>query len=157
MKNCFIGWGFDVHVFSKKKKPLVLGGYAVPDAPGLKAVSDGDVVLHAVCDAVLGAAGLGDIGDHFPPGELRCCGMDSRLIAAFVLRKVGKKFKIINIDITVIAEKPRLVKHKAAMVGSLRDIFKTAVNVKIKSKEGLNILGGVKAIACIAAASLRAK
>jgi 2-C-methyl-D-erythritol 2,4-cyclodiphosphate synthase len=154
MKNYRIGLGFDVHVFSKKKKPLVLGGYVVPDAPGLEAVSDGDVVLHAVCDALLGAASLGDIGDYFSPDDPKCRGIDSKNICVFVLKKISKKFKIGNIDITIIAEKPRLIKHKPGMVKSLKNIFKTGVNVKIKSKEGLNILGGINAISCVAAAAL---
>jgi len=154
MKNYRIGLGFDVHVFSKKKKPLLLGGYLVPDALGLEAVSDGDVVLHAVCDALLGAAGMGDIGDYFPPNDPECCGINSKNICAFVLKKISKKFKINNIDITIIAEKPRLVKYKPAMVKSLKSILNVDVNVKIKSKEGLNILGGVNAISCVVAASL---
>jgi len=157
MKNYRIGLGFDVHVFSKKKKPLMLGGYPVPDAPGLEAVSDGDVVLHAVCDALLGAAGMGDIGDYFLPGDPKCLGIDSKRIADFVLKKISKKFKISNIDATIIAQKPRLVKHKPGMVKSLKSIFKAEVNVKIKSKEGLNILGGINAISCVVAASLKVK
>jgi 2-C-methyl-D-erythritol 2,4-cyclodiphosphate synthase len=154
MKNYSIGLGFDVHVFSKKKKPLVLGGYPVPDAPGLEAVSDGDVVLHAVCDALLGAAGMGDIGDYFPPDNPKCRGIDSKNICVFVIKKISKKLKVNNIDITIIAEKPRLVKHKLAIKKSLKNIFKIDANVKIKSKEGLNILGGVNAISCVVAASL---
>jgi 2-C-methyl-D-erythritol 2,4-cyclodiphosphate synthase len=153
MKNYRIGLGFDVHVFSKKKKPLVLGGYTVPDTPGLEAVSDGDVVLHAACDALLGAASLGDIGDHFPPSDPKSLGLDSKTIAAFVLKKI-KDYKINNIDITIIAEKPRLVKHKPEIIKSLQSILEVDVNVKIKSKEGLNILGGVNAIACVVAVTL---
>ena len=154
MKNYRIGLGFDVHVFSKKKKLLVLGGCPIPDAPGLEAVSDGDVVLHAVCDALLGAAGMGDIGDYFPPNDPKCRGINSKKIAGFVLKKISKQFKIGNIDVTIIAQKPRLVKHKPGIKKSLKNIFKADVNVKIKSKEGLNILGGVNAISCVAAAAL---
>ncbi len=157
MKDYRVGWGFDVHVFSKKKKPLVLGGYVVPGAQGLAAVSDGDVLLHAVCDAMLGAAGLGDIGDYFPPADKRSQGIDSKKIARLVLQKISKRFTIGNIDATVIAEKPRLVTYKPAMVKSLKAIFKTGVNVKIKSKEGLNILGGANAISCVVTAALYAK
>jgi 2-C-methyl-D-erythritol 2,4-cyclodiphosphate synthase len=156
VKNYFIGWGFDVHVFSKKKKPLVLGGYTVPDAPGLEAVSDGDVLLHAVCDALLGAAGMGDIGDYFPPDDPKCKGIDSKAIAIYVLKKISK-FKINNVDATIIADRPRLVKHKPDIVKSLETILKNDVNLKIKSKEGLNILGGKNAISCVVVASLKGK
>jgi len=156
MKKYSVGWGFDVHVFSKKKKPLVLGGYVIPGAPGLEAVSDGDVLLHAFCDALLGAAGLGDIGDYFPPHDPKCRGIDSKAIAAYVLKKISG-FKINNVDVTIIADKPRLVKHKPGIKKTLKNIFKVDVNVKIKSKEGLNILGGTNAISCVVAVSLKGK
>jgi len=154
MKNNYIGFGFDIHVFSKKKKPLVLGGYTVPGAPGLEAVSDGDVVLHAVCDALLGAAALGDIGDMFPPEDKKSRGIDSKKIAAAVLKKLGKKIEVVNIDVTIIAQKPRLVAHKPAITASLKNIFGARVNVKIKSKENLDILGGVNAMACMVVAGI---
>lgn len=126
----------------------------MPGAQGLEAVSDGDVLLHAVCDALAGAAGLGDIGDYFPPQNPKCRGINSQDIAVFVLKKI-KRFKIINIDVTIIAERPRLVTHKPAIIKSLKCIFKSPVNIKIKSKEGLNILGGSNAVLCLAAVSLR--
>lgn len=157
MKDYRTGWGFDVHRFAKKKRALILGGYKVPGARGLEAVSDGDVVIHAAADAVCGAAGLGDIGDYFPPRDVRSKGIGSVKIIDFVMRK-AKKFKLVNVDITIAAEKPPLAAHKAAIVSSLRKILGIkAVNVKIKSKEGLDILGGKAAIACFAAVLLRIK
>jgi 2-C-methyl-D-erythritol 2,4-cyclodiphosphate synthase len=155
MKEFYTGLGFDVHRFVKSKKPLVLGGVLIPGKLSLSAVSDGDVVLHAVSDAICGACGLGDIGDYFPPSDPECRGMDSKKIAEFVLRKcLGHK--IMNIDITIIAEKPRLVVYKQKITTSLKDIFKCRkINVKIKSKEGLNILGGINSIACLAMALVK--
>jgi 2-C-methyl-D-erythritol 2,4-cyclodiphosphate synthase len=151
-----VGLGFDVHRISRKKKGLVLAGVRIPCSFGLEAVSDGDVVLHAASDAVCGAAGLGDIGDYFPPSAKKSKGLSSRVIAAAILRKAKGKFKIENLDITIIAEKPRLVSYKPSMLASLAKIFAPArVNIKIKSKEGLDILGGKNAIACIALASLK--
>jgi 2-C-methyl-D-erythritol 2,4-cyclodiphosphate synthase len=113
-------------------------------------------VLHAVSDALLGASGLGDIGDLFPPQAKASCGISSRKITETVLARIGeKKFRIVNIDITVIAQKPRLVPHKKRMTASLRKIYGVdEVNLKIKSKEGGSFLGGVNTISCVAAALL---
>ena len=87
---CRMGLGFDVHKFTRKRKNLILGGFRIPYPLGLNAVSDGDVILHAICDGILGAACLGDIGDYFPP-QRRCFrGMNSRRIADFVLKKIEK-------------------------------------------------------------------
>ncbi|MBU1122183.1 MAG: 2-C-methyl-D-erythritol 2,4-cyclodiphosphate synthase [Candidatus Omnitrophica bacterium] len=151
MKNYKVGLGFDVHKFSKKKKELVLGGAIIPLARGLEAVSDGDVLLHAVTDALCGAAGLGDIGDYFPPSNKELKGIDSKKIAKFIFKKIVNRFEIINMDITIIADKPPLVFHKKEIMKSLINIFYiSAINLKIKSKEGLNVLGGKDAISCLA-------
>lgn len=156
MKHYKTGLGFDVHKFSRKKKDLVLGGIKIPFKKGLEAVSDGDVLLHAAADALCGAAGLGDIGDYFPPDSIESKGIDSRKIVKFIFEKIINRFKIVNIDITLIAEQPRLVSHKKQIIRSLESIFYTsAVNLKIKSKEGLNILGGRNAIACLATVLVR--
>ncbi len=153
MKDYTVGLGFDVHRFSKKKRPLILGGVKISSDFGLEAVSDGDVLLHAISDAVCGACLLGDIGDYFPPQEASSKGINSCDIAKFILKKIKNKFVITNIDVTIIAEKPRLSKHKKEITKSLRKIFRIkAVNVKIKSKEGLDILGSKKAISCLALA-----
>ncbi|MFH1504559.1 MAG: 2-C-methyl-D-erythritol 2,4-cyclodiphosphate synthase [Candidatus Omnitrophota bacterium] len=151
MKDYKVGLGFDVHCFSKTKKDLVLGGVVIPAPFSLKAVSDGDVVLHALSDALCGAAGLGDIGDYFSPQSKKSKNIDSKKIIKFILSKIKNKFKISNVDITIVAEKPKLVLYKKNIVESLKKILSvSAVNLKIKSKEGLDILGSKNAISCIA-------
>ena len=123
---------------------------------GLEAVSDGDVVLHAVADGICGAAGLGDIGDYFPPSAAKSKGIKSKKILATILADIKGKFIIDNIDITIMAQKPRLKIHKAKMTAALKKIFpQIPINVKIKSKEGLDILGGIDSISSVAAILLR--
>ncbi|MFA5271671.1 MAG: 2-C-methyl-D-erythritol 2,4-cyclodiphosphate synthase [Candidatus Omnitrophota bacterium] len=153
MKNYRVGLGFDVHKFSNKKRELKLGGAIISSPVSLEAVSDGDVLLHAVCDAICGACLLGDIGDHFPPCSKDSKNIDSKKIVKFVLKKISKKFKIVNIDITLISEKPKLVSYKKKITNSLKAIFAMKeINLKIKSKEGLDILGSRKAMSCFALA-----
>ena len=136
-----VGLGFDVHRFSKKKKDLVLAGVHIPDAPGLEAVSDGDVVLHAVADAVCGACGLGDIGDYFPPSSAKSQGISSAEIVEAVVRRIEKQFTVTHIDVVIVADTPRLITYKKKMNTALKKIFSLAgINIKIKSKEGLDIL-----------------
>jgi len=143
------GLGFDVHRFSKSKKPLKLAGVNIPSELSLNAVSDGDVVLHACADALCGACGLGDIGDFFPPASKKSDGLDSKEIVNSVFRKIREGIVVVNMDITIIAQKPRLVSYKDAMLRSLRGIFACSqINLKIKSKEELDILGGKDSIAC---------
>ncbi len=155
MKGYKVGLGFDVHRISKRKNDLILGGAKILSPFGLVAVSDGDVVLHAVSDALCGAAGLGDIGDYFPPQAKASKGINSRKIVECILRKVKKSFRISNIDITIITEKPKLASHKKKIVNSLKKILSiSAVNLKIKSKEGLDILGSKNAISCIAVVAI---
>jgi len=157
MKNYRVGFGFDVHRISKKKKDLFLGGAKIPSVLSLEAVSDGDVILHAISDSLCGACGLGDIGDYFPPSA-RYKGIDSKNIAGFILKKVGKGFKVINIDIVIVADRPRLFSHKKNILRSLKKIFSiNNINVKIKSKEKLNILGSKNSISCLAVALVRKK
>ncbi|MCQ9204797.1 MAG: 2-C-methyl-D-erythritol 2,4-cyclodiphosphate synthase [Omnitrophica bacterium] len=156
MKDYMVGLGFDIHRFSRKKKPLILGGVKIYNSPGLEAVSDGDVVLHALSDALCGCCLLGDIGDYFPPQAKESKGIDSRKIINFILGKIDGKYEINNIDVTIVAEKPRLISYKKEITSSLRQIFSApCVNVKVKSKEALNILGGKNSIACLALASVR--
>lgn len=151
MSSCRVGFGFDVHKFANKSGKLILGGVCVSESFCLDAVSDGDVLLHAVADAICGAAGLGDIGDYFPPELEKSKGISSKEILNFILKKVKRKFTISNLDLTIIAEKPKLVLHKPAILRSLISLLACKnINVKIKSKEGLNILGGTEAIACMA-------
>lgn len=143
------GLGFDVHTFAKSKKPLILAGIKIASDLSLEAVSDGDVVLHAASDAICGACCLGDIGDYFDPQDKKSKGISSKEIVRTIFKKIRAGFEIVNMDITIIAQKPRLVSYKKQMLKTLRALFATSeVNVKIKSKEGLDILGGRNAIAC---------
>lgn len=150
-----VGFGFDLHRFDKRKKNMILAGVKINCGFGMNAVSDGDLILHAICDGILGGASLGDIGDYFPPQSKSSKGIKSIDIVKKVLKLTVNKFKIINIDITIIAQKPRLVKHKRLMVVSLKKIFKGVdCNLKIKSKENTNILGGFDSIACFSLVTL---
>jgi len=156
MKGYKVGLGFDVHRLSKKKKDLILGGAKITSSFSLIAVSDGDVVLHAVSDALCGAIGLGDIGDYFPPQDKKSKGIDSKEILSFVLKKVKKRYTIGNLDIIIVTDKPRLFPYKVKITKSLKGLLSTAkINVKLKSKEGLNILGGKNSISCFAFVSLK--
>ena len=156
MKNCKVGLGFDVHRLSKVSKDLILGGVKIASSFSLVAVSDGDVVLHAISDALCGAAGLGDIGDYFPPQDKRSKGIDSKEILNFILKKINKKYTIGNLDIVIVTDKPRLFSYKGKITKSLKELLSTTkINVKLKSKEGLNILGSKNSISCFAFISLR--
>jgi len=151
----YIGFGFDVHKFTARKKYILLGGVKINCGFGVIAVSDGDVVLHAVCDAILGAASLGDIGDYFPPAEYKSKGLKSIDIVEFVVKKTKDIFRINNIDITIVADKPPLSSYKSRIVKSMNNLFQVGnINIKIKSKEGLDILGSNNAISCFVAALL---
>ena len=118
-----IGHGYDVHAFGEGDS-VVLGGVQIPCERGLVAHSDGDVALHALCDALLGAAGLGDIGRHFPDTDERFSGADSRdLLRAVVSQLQSAGWSVGNVDLTVIAQTPRLSEHVAAMQGNLPRIL----------------------------------
>ncbi len=158
MENYRIGLGFDVHRIAKARKALVLGGAKISSPFSLQAVSDGDVVLHAVSDAICGAAGLGDIGDYFPPGDKKSKGLDSKDIARFILKKTKPAYALKNLDVIIIADKPKLSGRKSLILKSLKKILGiSAINLKIKSKEKLDILGGRNSMSCLALAALRKK
>ena len=152
-----IGHGYDAHRFGAGR-PLVLGGVAVPHDQGLLAHSDGDVLIHALCDALLGAAGLGDIGRHFPDGSKDYENIDSRIL----LRKVadllrGKSLRVGNVDVTVIAQRPKLAPHVAAMRRNLAEdlqIGEGQVNIKATTTEGMGFTGRGEGIAAHAVALL---
>ncbi len=152
-----IGQGFDVHTLVKGRK-LTVGGVTIPFEKGLAGHSDADVLIHAVCDALLGAAALGDIGRHFPDTDSRYKNADSRAL----LREVGKKirhagFTLVNLDATIIAEAPKMAPHIAAMVANLAadlGLPEGRVNVKAKSAERLGALGRGEGIAAEAIALL---
>lgn len=150
-----IGQGFDVHAFEAGDH-VTLGGVKIPHRQGIKAHSDGDVVLHALVDALLGAAGLGDIGIHFPDSDPQWRGADSRQFlrhACVLLQQEG--FAIVNVDITVLAETPRLGKHREAMRANISadlGIAAERVNIKATTTETLGFVGRREGIACQAIA-----
>lgn len=147
-----VGQGFDVHPFADDPgRPLVLGGVTVPGSPGLAGHSDADVVAHALADAVLGAAGLGDIGSHFPADSARWAGADSTdLLARSVTMAGSAGWRPVNGQCTVICEQPRLVAHLAAMAKRCTEVLGAPVAVTAKRAEGLGALGRVEGIASLA-------
>ena len=145
-----IGQGFDVHALAAGRD-LVIGGVKIPYSKGLQGHSDADVLLHAICDAILGAAGLGDIGQHFPDTDPKYGGVDSRKLLREVARKVAElKLRIVNIDATIIAQEPRMAPYKAQMIGNVAadlGITPAMVNIKATTTEGLGFLGRLEGIA----------
>ena len=145
-----IGSGYDVHRFGSGDS-VRLGGVTIPYERGLVAHSDGDVLLHALMDALLGAAALGDIGRHFPPDDVRYAGADSRELLREVARLVAARgFGVANCDLTLIAEAPRIAAHREAMATNIAadlGIDRGRVNVKATTAEGLGALGRAEGIA----------
>ncbi|OAJ71902.1 2-C-methyl-D-erythritol 2,4-cyclodiphosphate synthase [Methylobacillus sp. MM3] len=145
-----IGHGFDVHQLVEGRK-CIIGGVDIPHEKGLKGHSDADVLLHAVCDALLGAAALGDIGKHFPDTDTRFKGIDSRELLRHVAALIKEKgYRVVNVDATVIAEAPRLAKHIAAMCANIAldlAIDADCVNVKATTSERLGFTGRGEGIA----------
>jgi 2-C-methyl-D-erythritol 2,4-cyclodiphosphate synthase len=150
-----IGQGFDVHALAAGR-PLVIGGVTIPYERGLIGHSDADVLLHAICDALLGAAALGDIGRHFPDTDAAYRGADSRVLLRRVRERVeGAGFRIANVDSTIIAQAPRMAPHIPAMVANIAadlGIEATQVNVKAKTTEKLGFAGRGEGIAAEAIA-----
>ncbi|HEY6644006.1 2-C-methyl-D-erythritol 2,4-cyclodiphosphate synthase [Povalibacter sp.] len=152
-----IGQGYDVHAFEAGDH-VTLGGVKIPHTQGIKAHSDGDVVLHALCDALLGAGALGDIGMHFPDSDPAWRGADSRQFvrhARSLLRQRG--FAVVNVDVTVLAEAPRLGRHRDAMRANISadlGIAPDRVNIKATTSEALGFIGRREGIACQAIALL---
>ena len=150
-----IGHGFDVHRFDLQSEGPVdikLGGVAVPSAYPLLAHSDGDVLLHALCDALLGALGKGDIGEHFPDTDPAYKGADSRSLLAAVMALVkAEKLKIGNADITVVAEAPKLTPYKQAIREQIAEdtaAHNSQINIKATTVEKLGAIGRKEGIAC---------
>ncbi len=152
-----VGIGFDIHRLVSGR-PLWLAGVKIEFAKGLLGHSDGDVILHAVAEAVAGAAGLADIGEQFPDNLAATEGIDSRIIVEEILRGANDKgFGVINLDAVVQAEKPKISDYKQQMRESLRRILKVdveAVNLKGRTAEGLGDIGREEAIACTAIVGL---
>jgi 2-C-methyl-D-erythritol 2,4-cyclodiphosphate synthase len=145
-----IGHGFDVHQLVVGRK-CIIGGVEIPFARGLLGHSDADVLLHAIADALLGAAALGDIGKHFPDTDSRYKGIDSRALLREVLRLIrGRGYRVGNVDATIIAEAPRMAPHIAQMVANIAadlGIDIGAVNVKATTTEKLGFTGRGEGIA----------
>jgi len=148
------GLGFDIHRFVAGR-PLRLGGLPVDHPRGLEGHSDGDVLLHAVIDALLGAAGGGDIGDRFPDTDPKLRGISSEKMLATVLAGL-KEWKIGNVDVTLVAEEPKLGPRKRDLALNVSRLLGGApVNVKAKTAEGLGPIGNREAIACFAVVELQ--
>ncbi len=145
-----IGQGFDVHALVRGCR-LMIGGVEIPFDFGLEGHSDADVLLHAVCDALLGAAGLGDIGRHFPDSDPAYRGVDSRILLREVVRRVVHAgYALVNIDATIIAQAPRMAPHIPAMVTHLAadtGLPENAVNIKATTTEMLGFTGRGEGIA----------
>ncbi|MCX8956822.1 2-C-methyl-D-erythritol 2,4-cyclodiphosphate synthase [Erwinia psidii] len=152
-----IGHGFDVHAFGGEG-PLIIGGVRIPYPQGLLAHSDGDVALHALTDALLGAAALGDIGKLFPDTDAAYKGADSRILLREALHQIGKKgYRVGNVDITIIAQAPKMLPHVPQMRVNIAEdlaIHMDAVNVKATTTEKLGFTGRGEGIACEAVAML---
>jgi len=152
-----IGQGFDVHAFTDDR-PLIIGGVTIPHARGLLGHSDADVLLHAVTDALLGAACLGDIGRHFPDTDPTYSGADSRILLRAAYAKVrAAGWRLGNLDATVHAQVPKIGPYASAMVANIAadlEVEIGAVNIKAKTNEGLGYLGRQEGIAATVAVLL---
>ena len=152
-----IGQGFDVHALVPGRR-LVIGGVHIPHHLGLEGHSDADVLLHAICDALLGAAGLGDIGRHFPDTDPQYSEIDSRMLLRDVAKKLAaEKYRVINVDATVVAQAPRMAPHFARMTGNIASdlgVQPAAINLKATTTEGLGFTGRGEGIAAMAVALL---
>ena len=153
-----IGHGYDVHAFGPGDT-VTLGGVPIPHSQGVVALSDGDVLLHALCDALLGALGEGDIGQHFPDSDPKWKGASSRVFLRHCASLLAARgFRVVNADLTLIAEAPRLSGHRAAMRGNIAtdlgvDIGR--INLKATTSEGLGAFGRGEGLACHAVVMLK--
>lgn len=150
-----VGTGYDSHRFDPNR-PLIIGGVEIPDHPGLTGHSDGDAVAHAVIDAILGAAGAGDVGSHFPPSDDRWKGADSiELLRASTEALEAHGFRVSNVDVTVICESPKIAPHVEAMRARLAQamsVTPSAVSVKGKTNERMGWIGKGEGLAVHAVA-----
>ena len=153
-----IGTGYDVHRLAADRK-LMIGGVDVPFEKGLLGHSDADVLLHAICDALLGAAGLGDIGRHFPDTAPKYKGISSLMLLEEVRRLLAEAgYRVGNIDATIVAEKPKLASHIPSMVANIAlavKVDRSAINVKATTTEGLGFVGRSEGMAAEAVALIR--
>ncbi len=147
-----IGFGYDVHKLVENRK-LIIGGVDIPHKTGLLGHSDADVLLHAIMDSILGAAALGDIGRHFPDNDMKYKGISSILL----LEETGKKlkdagYKIVNIDATIIAQKPKMAPHIPEMIDNISkalSLDKSCINIKATTEEGLGFTGKEEGISSV--------
>ncbi len=148
-----IGQGFDAHRFSTGR-PLILGGVPIEHDQGMAAHSDGDVLLHALCDALLGAAGLGDIGQHFPDNSDQYRDIDSRILLRHVVELLlQKELRVHNADMTLVAQKPKLFPYLAEMRSRIAEdlqISPAQINIKATTTEGMGFTGRSEGIAAFA-------
>lgn len=158
MSDMRIGIGYDVHPFIEGR-PLILGGVDVPHSRGLAGHSDADVLLHAIADALLGAAGMDDIGKHFPPGDPRYAGIASTLLLERVAAMIADAgWKIVNLDSTLIAEQPRInpfVPRMRLCIGETLGIDGDRVGIKATTNERLGFVGREEGIAAMAVALIQ--
>lgn len=140
-----IGHGYDVHKFTSSKKNIIIGGVEIPYEMGLEAHSDGDVLIHALCDAILGALGLGDIGKHFPDTDMEYKNTDSKFFLAEIKKMLDdKEYSISNIDCTIIAQAPKMLPHiekMKACLASVLEIQINQINIKATTTEQLGFIG----------------
>ena len=153
-----VGIGHDVHRLEVGRK-LMLGGIEVPHSHGLGGHSDADVVLHAICDAILGAAGMGDIGEHFPNTDMKYEGVASSLFLKEVKERVhAAGWAVENLDVVILAEEPKLKEFKPKMkyhIARILDVDQTQVNIKAGTNEGLGYIGAQEGIAAYAVVLLK--
>lgn len=150
------GIGYDIHRFAPDRR-MVLCGIELPGETGLDGHSDADAALHAVTDAILGAAGMGDIGDHFPPSDERWRDADSGVLLQKALTLVVTRFRLVNVDLTIIGERPKIAPRRAEMrqrLAALVDLPVDRVNVKATTNEQLGAIGRGEGLAALAIAML---
>ena len=156
--HTFIGNGIDIHQFEKKKQ-MVLGGVNIDSEVGFKAHSDGDVLIHSVIDALLGACGAGDIGEFFPDTDSKYKNADSKKLIEYIVKFITNVgYKIINIDLTILAEKPKINPHKKAIkstMASLLNIEKQQINIKATTAEKMSFVGREEGVVVLSSASLK--
>ena len=155
MTNFRIGIGYDVHQL-KEKELLILGGVNIPHSKGTVAHSDGDVVIHAICDALIGAAGLGDIGHFFPDSDAYYKDIDSKILLVEVFKKIQKKgYNISNIDVSIVLEKPKLKEYIPNMKNKISSCINSSndiINIKATTSEKLGFIGKEEGVSCYATA-----
>ncbi len=155
-----VGLGYDSHILAEGK-PLLLGGIKIESDLGTIAHSDGDVVLHALCDAMIGASGLGDIGELFPDNDSKYLGADSKLFVVQIMKLLeDRNLFIINVDITILLEKPKLKNYKEKIRQSISELVKLPVenvNIKAKSNEGMGFVGRQEGIAAYCVCEIQQK